>query len=168
MASTTTSDASLARLAARIGRALLARGQRVVIAESCTGGWIAKALTDVAGSSDWFEAGMVVYSNEAKQRQLAVGRRMLASDGAVSETVVRAMAKGALRKSGANVAVAVSGIAGPAGAVPGKPVGTVWLCWATRGAKGMSIRSELQHFRGSREMVRRKTVRRALQGLRWR
>ena len=166
MASTTLRDAALASLAKLAGRELLARGQRVATAESCTGGWIAKALTDVAGSSDWFEAGFIVYSNAAKQRQLGVGRSLLEGDGAVSEAVVRAMAQGALRKSSASVAVAVSGIAGPAGAVPGKPVGTVWLCWARRGARGVRVESELQHFRGDREMVRRKTVRRALQGLR--
>jgi nicotinamide-nucleotide amidase len=166
MGSTTTSDGALTRLAMRVGRELLARNQRVVTAESCTGGWIAKALTDVAGSSEWFEAGMVVYSNKAKQQQLGVARAMLVSNGAVSEAVVRSMAKGALRKSGADVAVAVSGIAGPGGATPGKPVGTVWFCWATRSANGMSVRSEVRYFLGNREMVRRKTVHRALQGLR--
>jgi nicotinamide-nucleotide amidase len=168
MASTTITDAALARLAARIGRELLARGQRAATAESCTGGWIAKALTDIPGSSDWFEAGIVVYSNKAKRRQLGIGRTLLEVHGAVSEPVVRAMATGALAKTAATTAVAVSGIAGPGGAVPGKPVGTVWLCWARREAKGVNVRTELRHFRGSREMVRRKTVRRALQGLRWR
>ena len=168
MASTTLSDAALARLAMLAGRELLARDQRVATAESCTGGWIAKALTDVAGSSDWFEAGFIVYSNAAKVHQLGVSRKLLEGDGAVSETVVRAMAQGALRETSASVAVAVSGIAGPGGAVPGKPVGTVWLCWARRGTKVVSTRSEQQHFRGDRDMVRRKTVRRALQGLRWR
>jgi nicotinamide-nucleotide amidase len=168
MASTTLRDAALARLAMLVGRELLARDQRVATAESCTGGWIAKALTDVAGSSEWFEAGFIVYSNAAKMRQLGVKRRLLETDGAVSEAVVRAMAQGALRKTSANLAVAVSGIAGPGGAMPGKPGGAVWLCWARQGARGVSSRSELQHFRGDREMVRRKTVRRALQGLRWR
>jgi nicotinamide-nucleotide amidase len=168
MASTTLTDSALARLARLAGSELLARDQCVATAESCTGGWIAKALTDVAGSSEWFEAGFVVYSNAAKRRQLGVRRRLLEADGAVSEAVVRAMAQGALRKTSAAVAVAVSGIAGPGGAVPGKPVGTVWLCWARRGARGVSTRSELHHFRGDRELVRRKTVRRALQGLRGR
>ncbi len=158
-------DASLARLARRIGRELLARGQRVVTAESCTGGWIAKAMTDVAGSSEWFEAGIVAYSYKAKTRQLGVGRKMLEVDGAVSESVVRSMATGALARTAASVAVAVSGIAGPGGAQPHKPVGTVWICWARRGPTGVKFRTELRHFRGNREMVRRKTVRRALQGL---
>ena len=97
--------------------------QRVATAESCTGGWIAKALTDVAGSSEWFEEGIVTYSNAAKQRRLGVPRRLLAAGGAVSEATVRAMAAGLLRHSAAAVAIAVSGIAGPGGAVAGKPVG---------------------------------------------
>ncbi len=160
------SDAALARLAARIGRQLLARGERVATAESCTGGWIAKALTDVAGSSEWFEEGIVTYSNAAKQRRLGVPRRLLAAGGAVSEATVRAMAAGLLRHSAAAVAIAVSGIAGPGGAVAGKPVGSVWLCWARRRGGRVSLASELHHFRGNREMVRRKTVLRALQGLR--
>ena len=168
MASTTLSDGSLARLATVIGREFLARGQRVVTAESCTGGWIAKALTDIAGSSEWFEAGIVAYSYQAKQRQLGIKRSMLEAHGAVSREVVRAMAEGALARTIATLAVAVSGIAGPGGAQPGKPVGTVWLCWARRGSKGVQLRTELRHFRGNREMVRRKTVRRALQGLHWR
>jgi nicotinamide-nucleotide amidase len=159
-------DAALAQRARIIGRELLARGLRVATAESCTGGWIAKALTDVAGSSLWFEEGVVTYSDEAKEQRLGVGQGLLQREGAVSEAVVRAMARGALRGSPASIAVAVSGIAGPGGAVPGKPVGTVWLCWAWRGPRGVSTRSELRHFRGNREMVRRKTVLRALQGLR--
>ncbi len=163
---TKATDTALARHARRIGRELLARGQRVATAESCTGGWIAKALTDVAGSSDWFEEGVVTYSNAAKQQRLGVGSRLLEREGAVSEADVRAMAQGALHRSVASIAVAVSGIAGPGGAVPGKPVGTVWLCWAWRGPRRVSTRSELHHFRGNREMVRRKTVLRALQGIR--
>jgi nicotinamide-nucleotide amidase len=166
MASMPPSDAMLERLAALVGRELLASDQRVATAESCTGGWIAKALTDVAGSSQWFEDGVVAYSNLAKQRRLGVGRKLLDMEGAVSEAVVRAMAAGVLHRSAATVAVAVSGIAGPGGAVPGKPVGSVWLCWARRGARGVSYASELHHFRGNREMVRRKTVLRALRGLR--
>ncbi|MFI4891575.1 MAG: CinA family protein [Steroidobacterales bacterium] len=168
MVPSTITDAALARLAARVGRELLARGQRVAIAESCTGGWIAKALTDVAGSSQWFEEGVVTYSNAAKQRRLGVPRKLLDTEGAVSEAAVRAMALGALRESGATVVVAVSGIAGPGGAVAGKPVGSVWLCWARRRGSRVSLASELHHFRGDREMVRRKTVLRALRGLRLR
>jgi nicotinamide-nucleotide amidase len=163
---TKSTDAALARRAQRVGRELLARGLRVATAESCTGGWIAKALTDVAGSSEWFEEGIVAYSNSAKEQRLGVGSRLLQREGAVSEAVVRAMAQGALRRSAASIAVAVSGIAGPGGAVPGKPVGTVWICWARRGPRRVSTESELHHFRGNREMVRRKTVLRALQGIR--
>jgi nicotinamide-nucleotide amidase len=159
-------DAALARLAIRVGKELLARGQRVATAESCTGGWIAKALTDVAGSSQWFEEGAVTYSNAAKQRRLGVSRKLLDANGAVSEATVCAMAVGVLRRSAATVAVAVSGIAGPDGAVAGKPVGSVWLCWARRRGRGVSLASELHHFRGDREMVRRKTVLCALRGLR--
>jgi nicotinamide-nucleotide amidase len=158
-------DASLRRLVRRLARELLAHGERVATAESCTGGWIAKTLTDVAGSSEWFEEGLVTYSYAAKQRRLGVSRRLLEREGAVSEAVVRAMAIGALRGSAATRAVAVSGIAGPGGAVVGKPVGTVWLCWARRRVRGVRIECELHHFRGDRDMVRRKTVRHALLGL---
>jgi nicotinamide-nucleotide amidase len=134
-------------------------------AESCTGGWIAKALTDIPGSSQWFAEGFVTYSNEAKTRRLGVPPRVLGADGAVSEAVARAMARGALVRSGAQVAVAVTGIAGPGGAVPGKPVGTVWMAWAARRGRGIHVVAELKHFRGDREAVRRKTVRAALSGL---
>ncbi|MGA2779248.1 MAG: nicotinamide-nucleotide amidohydrolase family protein [Steroidobacteraceae bacterium] len=158
-------DTQLRRLAARVGRNLLAAGRSVVTAESCTGGWIAKTLTDIAGSSEWFGEGFVTYSNEAKIRRLGVPRSVLESDGAVSEATVRAMARGALDRSDAAVAVAVSGIAGPGGATPGKPVGTVWICWAVRRGRGMRLVTALKHFRGDREAVRLKTVRLALQGL---
>jgi nicotinamide-nucleotide amidase len=162
---TNRTDAALARLAARVGRHLQARGRRVVTAESCTGGWIAKSMTDVAGSSQWFDEGFVTYSNTAKRRRLGVSRALLEAQGAVSDVVVRAMALGALQRSDAAVAVAVSGIAGPGGAVFGKPVGSVWLCWAWRRGRSIRFTSELRHFRGDREAVRRKTVARALQGL---
>jgi nicotinamide-nucleotide amidase len=153
------------RLAARVGENLLRRGQVVTTAESCTGGWIAKALTDVPGSSQWFGEGFVTYSNEAKMRRLGVPRSVLESAGAVSRAAARAMAEGALRRSGADLALAVTGIAGPDGGVPGKPVGTVWFCWAER--RGARVRLVAQHkrFRGNREAVRRKTVRHALAGL---
>ena len=169
MASKQLTDAALATLAARVGRRLLARKLRVATAESCTGGWIAKSLTDIAGSSGWFEEGLVTYGNTAKQRRLGVASRLLDAGGAVSEATVEAMARGLLQRSAASVAVSVSGIAGPGGAVPGKPVGTVWLCWARRSARGVSVVTELHQFRGDRDTVRRKTVRRALQGLclRW-
>ena len=158
-------DAELARLAARVGRRLLARRRAVATAESCTGGWIAKALTDVAGSSQWFVEGFVTYSDAAKRQRLGVPLSVLKRHGAVSEATVRAMARGALKRTAAQVAVAVTGIAGPGGAVPGKPVGTVWLGWAARHGRAIRVAVRLQHFRGDRDAVRRKTVRAALQGL---
>jgi nicotinamide-nucleotide amidase len=159
------SDAQLKRLAARAGRRLLKQRRYVATAESCTGGWIAKTLTDIAGSSRWFIEGFVTYSNESKMRQLNVPRAVLEKKGAVSEAAVRAMAAGALRRSKAQIAVAVTGIAGPDGGVPGKPVGTVWLAWATRRGTAIRVGTQLRHFRGDRDSVRRKTVRVALQGL---
>jgi nicotinamide-nucleotide amidase len=158
-------DPDLARLAARAGRRLLGSRLSVATAESCTGGWIAKALTDIAGSSQWFEEGFVTYSNESKTMRLGVPRRVLRLHGAVSEAVARAMAIGALRRAGAQVAVAVTGIAGPGGATPGKPVGTVWLAWAERRGSAIRVALQLKRFRGDRDAVRRKTVRAALQGL---
>jgi nicotinamide-nucleotide amidase len=158
-------DRDLARLAARVGRYLLDGRRAVATAESCTGGWIAKALTDIAGSSQWFIEGFVTYSNESKTLRLGVPRSVLRGDGAVSEATVRAMAAGALRRTGAQLAVAVTGIAGPDGAVPGKPVGTVWLGWAERRGRSIRVAAQLRHFRGDREAVRRKTVRAALEGL---
>jgi nicotinamide-nucleotide amidase len=158
-------DPELARLAAHVGRALLRSERAAATAESCTGGWIAKAMTDIAGSSQWFIEGFVTYSNESKFRRLGVPLSMLKRHGAVSEPVARAMALGALRRSGAHVSVAVTGIAGPDGAVPGKPVGTVWLAWAVKRGIKFRVTSELEHFRGDREAVRRKTVRAALAGL---
>jgi nicotinamide-nucleotide amidase len=158
-------DFDLERLAARVGRHLLGSRRGVATAESCTGGWIAKALTDIAGSSQWFVEGFVTYSNESKARTLGVPRSVLRSDGAVSEAAVRAMAAGAIRRTDAQLALAVTGIAGPGGAVPGKPVGTVWLGWAERQGRTLRVAVQLKHFRGDREAVRRKTVRAALEGL---
>jgi nicotinamide-nucleotide amidase len=158
-------DRDLARLAVRVGRHLLAEQLTVTTAESCTGGWIAKALTDIAGSSQWFLEGFVTYSDEAKVQRLGVTRSVLQRHGAVSEAVVRAMAIGALKRAGAQRSVAVTGIAGPGGAVPGKPVGTVWLGWAERRGRGISVAVRLKHFRGDRDAVRRKTVRLALEVL---
>jgi nicotinamide-nucleotide amidase len=158
-------DDALLRLAARVGMRLRARGQMVTTAESCTGGWIAKALTDVPGSSQWFGEGFVTYSNDAKVRSLGVSRAALARQGAVSAAVARAMAQGALRRTGAGLAVAVTGIAGPDGAVPGKPVGTVWFCWAQRAAGRTHCFVERKRFRGGRDAVRRSTVRHALRRL---
>ena len=155
----------LKRLAERVGRHLLKARRHAATAESCTGGWIAKALTDIPGSSCWFSEGFITYSDESKVRRLGVPRAVLKRHGAVSEATVRAMAAGALRRSKAQVAVAVTGIAGPGGAVPGKPVGTVWLGWATRLSGVIRVATALRRFRGDRESVRRKTVRAALQGL---
>jgi nicotinamide-nucleotide amidase len=159
------SDEDLRRLAARVGAYLQKRGLNVTTAESCTGGWIAKVLTDIAGSSAWFNEGFVTYSNESKQSRLAVSKRVLKCAGAVSRETAEAMARGAVRHSRAHVAVAVTGIAGPGGAVPGKPVGTVWLAWAVRSGRRVTTKSQLRRFRGGRDAVRRKTVRAALQGL---
>ncbi len=158
-------DAELARLAARLGRRLLASSGHVTTAESCSGGWIAKALTDVPGSSQWFGEGFVTYGNEAKVRRLGVPRSALRTHGAVSEVVARAMARGAIKRAGASQAVAVTGIAGPDGGVPGKPVGTVWFCWAAMHGRRVHLEAERKRFRGNRETVRRKTVRWALAGL---
>ncbi len=158
-------DQELLRLAARVGRHLLRSARCVCTAESCTGGWIAKALTDVAGSSQWFCEGFVTYGNDAKFRRLGVPRTLIAREGAVSQAVARAMAGGALRRTGAQMAVAVTGIAGPDGAVPGKPVGTVWLCWAERRRGRIRLTAQCKRLRGDREAVRRKTVRLALKGL---
>jgi len=148
------SDADLADLAQRLGRALEARNLRVAAAESCTGGWIAKALTDVAGSSQWFEGGVVAYSNAAKSSLLGVPAGLIAAHGAVSEPVVRAMAEGARARLGVALAVAVSGIAGPDGGTADKPVGTVWFAWAS----GRQTTAARELFAGDREAVRRQCV----------
>jgi nicotinamide-nucleotide amidase len=158
-------DADLARLSTRVGVKLLGTSRFLATAESCTGGWIAKTLTDIPGSSRWFGEGFVTYSNEAKVKRLGVPRSVLKREGAVSAAVARAMAEGALARSGADVAVAVTGIAGPDGGVPGKPVGTVWFCWAESRAGRTRVRVERKLFRGDRETVRRKTVRWALRRL---
>lgn len=160
--STTPDDLELDRLAAHVGERLRAAHDRVVTAESCTGGWIAKAMTGVAGSSDWFDSGMVAYSYEAKQALLGVRPQTLESQGAVSRETVIEMVSGALVHSGASVAVAVTGIAGPGGGSADKPVGTVWIGWKRRGGY---TRAELFHFDGDRDAVRRQTVAAALLGL---
>jgi len=146
-------------LAAQAGRALLAAGLRVVTAESCTGGGVAAALTDVAGSSQWFERGYVTYSNEAKQQDLGVSPAILAQHGAVSAEVVAQMAAGALQESGAQLAIAISGIAGPDGGTPAKPVGLVWFALARRAGPGRTLR---QQFPGDRAAVRLGAVQSAL------
>src|SRR6266480_3141721 len=157
-----TTDPELYLLAERVGEKLKAAGRRLVTAESCTAGWVAKALTDVPGSSQWFECGYVTYSDAAKVRDLGVAARTLESFGAVSEQTVREMAEGALRVSGATVALAVSGIAGPDGGTPNKPVGTVWFCAAARQARATDIIAEGQLFGGDRASVRSRSVLHAL------
>ncbi|MCD9031611.1 CinA family protein [Luteimonas sp. Y-2-2-4F] len=155
-------DAALERLAEATGRRLLAARDTLVTAESCTGGWIAKVMTDVAGSSAWFDCGMAVYSYEAKQALLGVRPQTLESEGAVSRETALEMVSGALVRSGASVAVAVTGIAGPGGGTPDKPVGTVWIAWKRRGGYP---RATLFGFDGDRGAVRRQTVEAALRGL---
>jgi nicotinamide-nucleotide amidase len=145
-----------------LAQALRARGWRLATAESCTGGLIAAACTALAGSSDWFDRGFVTYSNEAKVQMLGVDAALIARHGAVSEQVACAMAAGALRHSPADLAVAVTGIAGPGGAVPGKPVGTVWLATALKGREPESV---LLHCPGDRCAVREATVREAIRRL---
>ena len=159
---TSPTDIELDQLAARLGERLRAARDSVVTAESCTGGWIAKAMTGVAGSSDWFDCGMVAYSYEAKQALLDVRPQTLESQGAVSRETVIEMVSGALVHSGASVSVAVTGIAGPGGGSDDKPVGTVWIGWKRRGGY---TRAELFHFEGDRDAVRRQTVAAALRGL---
>ena len=155
-------DAVLAASVAKLSAALLARGWTMAAAESCTGGWIAKCCTDRAGSSAWFERGFVTYSNAAKRELLGVAGDVLERAGAVSEAVARSMAEGALRNSRAEVALAVTGIAGPDGGAPDKPVGTVWFGWAVAGEATLTV---CRRFEGDREAVRRQTVRAALEGL---
>lgn len=155
-------DADLHAAAARLGERLRAARHRLVTAESCTGGWIAKAVTDVPGSSDWFDCGMAAYSYEAKQAMLGVNPLTLEVHGAVSRECVVEMVSGALVHSGATLAVAVTGIAGPGGGTPDKPVGTVWIAWKRRGGYP---RAEVFHFDGDRDAVRRQTVAAALHGL---
>jgi nicotinamide-nucleotide amidase len=150
-------------LSRRVGERLNQARAVLVTAESCTGGWVAQAVTSVAGSSDWFDRGFVVYSNAAKREMLGVSEQTLSLHGAVSEETAREMARGALQRGGGTLAVAVTGIAGPGGATPGKPVGMVCFAWAqaSRGA----LRSETRRFGGDRESVRRQSVIAALEGV---
>jgi nicotinamide-nucleotide amidase len=145
-----------------LARTLRDAGLSLATAESCTGGLIAAACTSVAGSSDWFERGFVTYSNPAKTESLGVPADLIAAHGAVSEEVARAMAEGALVRSRAQLAVAVTGIAGPGGATPGKPVGTVWLALSRDGG---ATASELLRLEGDRAAIREQTVHIALQRL---
>jgi nicotinamide-nucleotide amidase len=158
-------DDRLLKLSREVGVWLVARDEKLATAESCTAGWIAKAITDVPGSSEWFLAGIASYSDEAKQALLGVPRSVLEKEGAVSQAAVEAMAKGALERTGADRAVAVSGIAGPAGGTEEKPVGTVWFAWARRDGEELVYKTRLEHFQGDRETIRRQTVGRALAGI---
>ena len=167
----------LSRIISELADHLLSQGRQLVTAESCTGGWIAKACTDRPGSSRWFRGGAVVYTDELKTAMLGVQPRTLAEAGAVSEATVREMAVGALERLGGDVAVAVSGIAGPDGGTPAKPVGTVWFAWAMSGsqdardlagraARGApTVRTARHQFEGDRDAVRRQAVAVALQGV---
>ncbi len=154
-------EPDFAPLVAELGERLTRRGARLATAESCTGGWIAKVLTDRPGTSHWFDRGFVTYSNQAKQEMLGVPAETISAHGAVSRETVLAMAAGALAHSDADFSVAVSGIAGPGGGTPDKPVGTVWLAWGTP----EGVEAACEHFPGDRTQVRAAAVARALQGL---
>ncbi|KAF1710029.1 damage-inducible protein CinA [Pseudoxanthomonas kalamensis DSM 18571] len=162
MSPTIPGDEALRELARSLGERLRAERLMLVTAESCTGGWIAKCVTDVAGSSEWFDCGMAAYSYEAKQALLGVRPQTLEAHGAVSRETAIEMVAGALANSGGSIAVAVTGIAGPGGGAPDKPVGTVWVAWKRRGGYA---RAEVFHFEGDRDAVRRQTVVAALEGL---
>ena len=152
----------LINLSETLAKLLLDQQKQLAVAESCTGGWLAKTLTDIAGSSAWFERGLVTYSNAAKQELLGVSAATLEQQGAVSESVVREMTQGVLANSSVDVAVAISGIAGPSGGTADKPVGTVWFAWATR--DGLDVAMCCQ-FDGDRTAVRQQSVRYALERL---
>lgn len=149
-------------LVERLGSLLLKRHSRVAVAESCTGGWIAKYLTDLPGSSAWFEYGFVTYGDNAKIGLLGLDPALIAAQGAVSEAVATAMARGAAARAGADFAVAVTGIAGPDGGSADKPVGTVWFAWQAPGTVAVT---KCHVFQGDRDTVRRQTVSTALTGL---
>ena len=155
-------DTQLYDLAERVGRALEERGLMLATAESCTGGWVAEAVTMVPGSSAWFDRGFVTYTYVSKREMLGVSGETLEQHGAVSESVVSQMVDGALARSHAKVALAVSGTAGPSGGTPEKPVGTVCFAW---GVKDGALRAETRHLSGDREAVRRQSVAHALEGV---
>lgn len=152
----------LYQLAEKTGEVLRARRLMLATAESCTGGWVGEVVTSIPGSSHWFERGFITYTNIAKQEMLGVLPETLENHGAVSEQTVREMAVGALKNSHAQVALAISGIAGPGGATPFKPVGTVCLAWVMAGGE---VRSEMRQFSGDRQDVRRQAVEAALRGV---
>ena len=152
----------LTDLSSKLAKQLLKKKKYLAVAESCTGGWLAKCLTDIAGSSAWFERGFVTYSNASKQEMLGVSAATLADEGAVSEAVVLEMVRGVLDNSHADLAVAISGIAGPGGSVPGKPVGTVCFAWLARDG---FRQAQTRRFDGDREAVRRQSVHHAMHHL---
>ena len=159
-------DPLASALVAQLADRLRMLGWRLACAESCTGGLLAAACTDLAGSSDWFERGVVSYSNRAKTALLGVPAELIETHGAVSEAVVRAMVEGIVASSGADLAAAITGVAGPAGGTPAKPVGTVWFGFAVRHRDGtLQIAGEQRRFDGDRGEVRAASVRHALQGL---
>jgi len=156
---------SIRNMAAAVVGQLSSLGKAVSTAESCTGGWIAKAITDISGASAVFQYGIVSYSNGAKESILGVGNQTLEDHGSVSEPVVAEMAEGSLHLSGADIGVAVSGIAGPDGGSQEKPVGTVWFAWAVRSGGKVATQTSCQQFDGDRDLVRELTVIYALQGV---
>ena len=160
------SDPQASALVVQLADRLRTLGWRLACAESCTGGLLAAACTDLAGSSDWFERGVVSYSTRATVALLGVPAGTIDSHGAVSEAVARAMVEGIVESSGADLAVAITGVAGPTGGTPSKPVGTVWFGFALRHRDGtLEVASEPRHFDGNRAEVRAASVRHALQGL---
>ena len=152
----------LESLALSVGEALKRQGLMLATAESCTGGWVAQEVTAIAGSSAWFERGFVTYANAAKEEMLGVSKETLSAFGAVSLETAREMASGAINHSRADVALAITGIAGPSGGSPDKPVGTVCFAWCHRGSAPLAVR---EVFEGDRQAVRRQAVARALKGL---
>lgn len=157
-----TNDDSLIRLATQLGIALTNHGWMLATAESCTGGWVSEAVTAIAGSSKWFDRGFVTYSNQAKQDMLKVKAETLENVGAVSEETAIEMLNGAIAHSTAHVAVAITGIAGPDGGTPQKPVGTVWIAW---GGRNLSTKTHCYYFQGDRYAVRLQATQHALDGL---
>ncbi len=155
-------DATLLEAAKALADRSRERGARVAVAESCTGGWLAKCCTDLPGSSDWFERGWVTYSDEAKNQSLGVSRELIHREGAVSQAVVEAMASGALERACCDLACAISGVAGPAGGTDRVPVGRVWFAFARSGGRA---RGEWKDFSGARDAVRRKSTLHALRRL---
>lgn len=155
-------EQELFELAEQLGQVLKASGKKIATAESCTGGWIAQAVTDVAGSSAWFDRGFVTYSNAAKVQMLGVNQQTLDNYGAVSAETATEMAAGALANSDADVAVAVTGIAGPDGGTAEKPVGTVFIAWAAKDGETKTVKMQ---FTGNRREIRAQTVKRAINGI---